>query len=352
MSQLTITAYYTRQTLKFGTIFLIIFILLKTSFGLAHSYWRKLHPPPPPPPNTAFGKLPAINFPKETNNKPNRFQLETATGDLPKDIPNVEKVYFIPQIGGRFLSLEKATELARKLGFTDQPQKINEDTYRFENSLTNTLLTINVLTQNFHYRYDYLRDQTLINPPALPSETEAFQIAQSFLGKISKLTEELKNGEYRASYWKISADRLVSAVAPAEADFVRVDIFREKIGNQYPILPPNPSQSLTSILISGIAVQNEKVVEAKFIYFPVDREKFATYPLKTVDQAWQELQGGKFFLASFESKQKTDQVKIRKIYLGYFDPPGVTRFLQPIFVFQGDNNFYGYVPAISVEWVE
>ena len=313
MSQLTITAYYTRQTLKFGTIFLIAFIFLKTSFGLAHSYWRKLHPPPPPPPDAAFGKLPAINFPKETKSKPNSFQLETITGSLPNNLPNAEKVYFIPQIGGRFLSLEKATELARKLGFVDPPQKISEDTYRFDNHLTNTSLTINVLTQNFHYRYDYLHDQTLINPPALPPETDAFQVARSFLAMIGKLTEELKNGEYQASHWKITGDRLAAAIAPAEADFVRVDIFREKINNQYPILPPNPNQSLVSILISGLELQNKKVVEAKFDYFPVDREKLATYPLKTSQQAWQELTDGNFFLASINDdfNQKQTPLKSR-----------------------------------------
>jgi len=43
------------------------------------------------------------------------------------------------------------------------------------------------------------------------------------------------------------------------------------------------------------------------------------------------------------------QVTIRNIYLAYFEPVTLTNYLQPIFVFEGDNNFVAYVPAISTK---
>jgi len=352
MSQLTITSYYTRKTIKIGIVFLISFLLLKTGFKLAYSYWRKLHPLPPPPPNTAFGKLPAIAFPAENQGaKPASFQLETVEGGLPAKLPTTEKVYFIPQTSGRFLSLENTTKFAKKLGFTDQPQKISEEVYRFENALTSTILTVNVLTKSFHYQYNYLNDQSLIDPPSLPQEQEAEQIAKNFLQTIGKFNDDLENGTSQASYWKIETNHLVPAIAPAEADFIKISFLSEKIGS-YPILPPNIQEGLISVLISGINIQNQKIVEVQFTHFSADREKFATYPLKTVQQAWEKLQAGEFFLASLEKNQAKQTIKIRKIYLAYFDPPTPAHFLQPIFVFQGDNNFYGYVPAVSLEWLE
>jgi len=352
MSQLTITSYYTRKTIKIGIIFLISFLLLKTGFKLVYSYWRKLHPLPPPPPNTAFGKLPAIAFPTESQGaKPATFQLETIEGGLPTKLPTTEKVYFIPQTSGRFLSLEKTTKFAKKLGFTSQPQKISEEIYQFKNSLASTTLTVNVLTENFHYQYNYLNDQSLINPPSIPQEPEATQIAKNFLQTIGKFNDDLENGVSRASYWKIETNYLVPAIAPADADFIKISFLPEKISD-YSVLPPNIQPGLISILISGINIQSQKIVEVRFTHFSADKEKFATYPLKTIQQAWEKLQAGKFFLASLEKNQEKQTIKIRKIYLAYFDPSTPAHFLQPIFVFQGDNNFYGYVPAVSFEWLE
>jgi len=352
MSQLTVTAYYTRKTIKIGIICLLSFFILKTGFRVFKYYWRKFNPPPPPPPDTAFGKLPAINFPREKGEKPKSFQLQTIEGDLPADLPANIKVYFIPQIRGRFLSLDKATKLAREIGFQNQPRKINENIYRFENPIKRTSLKINVLTENFEYSYSYLSDQTLINPPSLPSKEEAVNIAQSFLSRVKKLTDDLRNGEYQASYWKIKADRLIRAAAPSEADFIRIDIFRKKIEDQYPVVSPWADRSLVSVLISGIDLQAEKVVEVKYTHFPADLEKYATYPLKSVQQAWEELKSGSFFPAYSEETLSQETVKIRKVLLGYFDPPTPTQFLQPVFIFQGDNNFQGYVSAIPTEWTE
>ena len=352
MSQLTITAYYTRKTIKYGIILLLSFFILRTGFRVFKHYWSILNPPPPPPPDTAFGKLPAINFPDERGEKPASFQLETIEGSLPTDFPESEKVYFIPQIGGKFLSLDKATALAKTVGFQSQPRKINENVYQFDNSVRNTTLKINVLTENFEYSYSYLADQTLINPQTLPSEIEAIRIAKSFLTRISKLTNELQEGEHRSSYWKISTDHLTRADAPAEADFIRIDIFRKEVDEKYPIASPWANQSLVSILISGIDIQSDKVVEVKYTHFPADFEKHATYPLKGIQQAWEELKSGNFFLASSGEYQVGNNVKIRKVSLGYSDLPSSAKFLQPIYIFQGDGNFWGYVPAISVEWSE
>lgn len=331
---------------------LVLFIVLKTGVSAFRIYWDKTHPAPPPPPDTLFGKLPKITFPKEIGVKTKSFQLETAEGDLPAGIPITEKVYFIPQGGGKFLSLERATNLAKTLGLNDKPEKIDEDIYLFKNSTRKTSLTINVLTENFEYDYSYLSDQTLINPPSLPTETEANQIAKSFLEKISKLSGELKEGEFRSSYWKIVGSNLAQTESSSEADFSRVDIFRKKVADQYPVVPPRPEEALVSVLISGVSSQNEQVVEVKYVHFESDREKFSDYPIKMVSQAWEELKSGNYFLASFGNKKETGVTKIRRVYLGYYEPPFPDKFLQPVFVFQGDNDFYGYVPAITPEWLE
>lgn len=349
MSQLTITSHYVRKGIKFGIIGLLSFFIIKTSFGIFKSYWQKAHPPAPPPPDTAFGKLPSVNLPNQNVNKPTNLVLETISGGLPDDLPTQTKVYFIPQKGGRFHSLDQATEIAGNMGLTSEPQKITENTYKYTNQQNDTEMTINVLTQNFIYQYDYLNDQTMINPPRLPSKQEAIKEFESFLSSIDKLSDELKNGEYTVTYWKVRGPRLMKATAPVEADFIRVNLSRPAI-NDYPIVEPNPPRTLVSGLLSGIRRQGSNIVEVDFTYFPYDDEKFATYPIKTVQQAWEKVQQGEYYLASY-LPQENKQVKIRKVSLAYFNPPSVTRFLQPIYLFEGDQDFKAYVPALPPEWV-
>jgi hypothetical protein len=351
MSQLSFTSYYIRKGIKIGTIVILSFIILKTGYSVFSSYWRKLHPPPEPPPDTAYGKLPAVGFPFQKQPKPVSFLLETVEGGLPTNLPDKAKVYYISKLGGRFAKLDESKNIAQKLDLNANGEKITENTYLFKNSATRTQLEINVLTQNFTYSYDYIHDQTLINPPPLPSKDQAVVIADSFLSRINKLTEELKQGTNDISYWRIKGEKLIPAISASEADFIEVKLFRKKIEDEYQIMPPTYPESLVSFLITSKDIQGKQVVEAKFINFEVDREEFAEYPLLPIEEAWEKVKNGDYFLSSYDGNNK-ENVKIRNIYLAYFDPYQSTHFLQPIYVFEGDNNFVGYYPAIPPEWRE
>ena len=47
-----------------------------------------------------------------------------------------------------------------------------------------------------------------------------------------------------------------------------------------------------------------------------------------------------------------DEIIIRKIYLAYFEPATLTNYLQPVFVFEGDDNFVAYVSAVTDKYVK
>ncbi len=350
MSSLTETAYYTRQGMKIGAVFLVILIILKIIISSAASAWKKAHPAPPPRPETTFGKLTKISFPANELPKITNFQLETPSGELP-DFGDRAKVYFVPGFGPQFLALEKAQQIAERLGLNPTPEKIREDVYLFKSGTLGTTLTINVLSGNFQFQYNYLDDQTLINPAALPTKETAVVMANNFLSKIEKLAPDLEEGRVEASYFKIGGQGLVSVPAPSEADLIRIDIFRKEIDNQYPIVSKNPQQSPVNFLISGADTIQKQIVEAVFNYSVIDLEKASTYPIKTSDQAWQELQAGSYYLARLDKKDN-QQTTIRQVSLGYFEAFDLSHFLQPVFIFQGDNGFIAYVSAVVPEWVE
>ncbi|MGB9911362.1 MAG: hypothetical protein ACPLKP_02025 [Microgenomates group bacterium] len=349
MATLTETAYITRRSIKIGIIAIFLFIIGKIIFNLGTKIWRQLHPPPPPPPTVSFGKLPKIEFPSSSSDLNLSFKLETIEGGLP-NLPTVAKVYFITPIRPNLLALERANQLAKKLGFRSQPQPINEKIYRWQGEKTATTLEIDINTLNFHLYYDYQNDPQIINEKNLPNQQQAAQEVKSFLANAELLPQDLASGTAEFRYFRWQPPNLVPALSLSEADFIQVNLFRADIEG-VKVFPPNLDKPLIYFLFSGSRSPDKRIVEIKYIYYPIQTEIFGTYPLKPLSQAWTELQNKKGFIARLGENQD-GQITIRKIYLGYYDSETPQNYLQPIYVFEGDRNFLAYVSAIDPQWTE
>lgn len=348
MATLTQTAITTRKALKYGVLLLVAIFILKTAWGVGQDIWRKIHPPPPPPPTVAFGKLPKLKFP-EKESPELTYRLETIQGALPT-LADVGRIYFMPQNPPNLLALDRAKEKARQMGFTGQPENIGGSNYRWTTSTTpSTTLEMEINSGNFHLRYQYEDDQELLVQKNLPTDEEAAREAKSFLQTNNLLAEDLATGSAEFNYLKYVSPDLISAISLSEADFVRVNLFRADL-NDLRIFPPNPKEALVSFLFSGNRTRGKRIIEINYTYYPIDRNTSATYPLKPINTAWQELQAGEGYIANLGQNDKG--ITIRQIYLAYYDSEEAQTFLQLIYVFQGDNNFYGYVSAIAPEWTD
>lgn len=350
MATLTQTAYYTRKGIKYGSIALVVFLILRFIWGITSAYLRKIHPPSPPPPTVSFGKLPKIDFPQKKDLPKLTFRLETIQGTAPK-LDTIGKVYFSVKPGATLLSLDRAKETAKKMGFSTNPQALSSRTYRFQtNTIPPTTLDIDIITGNFKLYYDFSGDQTILTEKKLPSNDQAISEAKSFLQSSGLSASDLSLGKASVSYLKYQAPNLLPAISLSEADFVKVGLFREDL-DKLPILPENPSQPPISFLFSGARSRDKRIVEINYNYNKIEKESFATYPLKSTQTAWQELQDGKGFIASLG--ENTDgKITVRKIYLAYFDSSEPQNFLQPVFVFEGDRDFFAYVSTVDPKWVE
>ena len=100
--------------------------------------------------------------------------------------------------------------------------------------------------------------------------------------------------------------------------------------------------------LSGI--RDRKVLAGQFHYFPVDEDSGSTYPIRSALSAWEDLQNGLGFVASMGDLGDGEAVTIRRVYLGYYDPGEPYDFFQPVVVFEGDNGFVAYVPAIASDY--
>ena len=215
---------------------------------------------------------------------------------------------------------------------------------------------MNIHTGNFFLKYHFEQNPGINFPTGYSDEEAILKEAISWLRQIKHYPEDIKNGYSQSVYYHYVPPDLKPAVSLSEANIIRINFFRQNI-DKMKILPPDPNLTPVSILIAnankktGSIPTLRNIVEARYIYYSIDRESSATYPLKAVSQAWKELNEGRAYVASL-GENEDGQVIIRKVYLAYYDSIKAQNFLQPIYVFEGDRNFYAYVAAIDPGWQE
>jgi len=343
---LTYTAYATRRLIKWGGIFVVGFTATWMLASLGINAYKAAHPPYIPP-DIKYGILPKIVFPDKKYDKKN-FTEQLANDAFPK-FKDQAKVYIITRPDNTFLALEQDTNTAKDLGFKSDPTQIKDGVYEFKNTTLNQTLTMNVLEGSFRMEYPYQSDQLLLDPTDMPTKEEAISIAKNYLSSSDKLPNDLSGGESRVSYWKIDSGGLKSVSSLSEANIIKVDFFRKTIDNNLKVMSADVNSAPVSVLVSGSSVEGKRIVEVNYKYAKVDRELYSTYPIKTVEGAWNDLKIGNYWPASDVSG---DNVAIKNVYLAYFEPVSLTNYLQPIYVFEGDQNFVAYVPAVTDKYTK
>lgn len=345
MTGLTQAAIIARKTIRY-TIYAIIFLMVgKVALDLTIRIYKKIFPTPPPPPTVKYGRLPKLIFPDFVRINLT-YTLETPEGDFPR-LPTQAKVYFMPKISPNLLSLEVAIDKARRLGFTNEPQPISESLYRFLNPSVPSQLEMNIVTGIFSLSYDLNADKTPLDKRPPISEIAA-SIFRSALSTAGILPPDL-NGPVQSDFLKLAEGKFVPALSLSDADVVKVNFFRKNYDN-LPVLTAKPNEANVWAIVGGSADKNKQILAAEYHYFPVDETQFSTYPIKMPSQAFAELSAGNAYIANQGLAKDGESLKIRRIYLAYFDPETPAEFLQPIFVFEGDKNFIAYVPAVAADY--
>ena len=343
---LTYTAYVSRRIIKYGGVFVGGFTLLYIAISAGIAAYLAAHPPYTPP-DVKFGILPKTVFPEK------KFEKKIFTAELPNDafpkFKDQAKVYVIVRPDNTFLALDQDTRTAKELGFANKPNEVRYGVYEFKNESLNQTLTMNVLDGSFVLKYPYESDQLLLNPERMPSQEEAITIAKGFLSGAGKFPTDIVEGERLVSFWKIGFDGLKSVTSLSEANIIRVDFFRENFSDGTKIVSSQVNSASVSVLVSGSQAEGRKIVEVDYKYANIDRELFSTYPIKTAEQAFNDLKNGNYWPAS---DVDNSSVTIRKMYLAYFEPISLTNYMQPMFVFEGDGKFVAYVPAVTEKYVK
>jgi hypothetical protein len=345
MTSLTQTAITTRKIIRYGIFFVIFLIIGRIVLNIGISIYKKLFPAPPPAPTVTWGKLPKLPFTESAKTNLS-FTLETTEGSLPT-LPEQGKVFFMTKLASNLLSLDTAKEKANQLGFSPVGEEVSQYLYRFKHKTAPATLEMNIITGIFSISYNLKEDASPIEVRPPVPEVAASE-ARSFLSGASILPNDL-TGPTESNYLKLEGDQFVSALSLSDANLIRINLFRKSYDN-LPSLTPKTGQANVWFTVSGSSNREKKIIAGEFHYFPVDESQFSTYPLITAQQAWDTLTQGKAYIASIGNNKEGDNIKIRKVYLAYFDPGVSVDFFQPIVVLEGDKNFVAYVPAITSDY--
>lgn len=347
MTNLTQIAISARRAIRY-TIFAIIFLIVgKFILDASVAVYLKVFPPPPPAPTIKFGKLTTIPFPKSSVAAKLTYTLETPEGGLPTNIPTQAKVYFMPKPSSNLLALDVAKEKAKALGFTSSPVAESDTVYKFTNPTYPSMMEINIVSGTFSISYDLSSDRSPINlkPPVAEVAASEFR---SELSSANILPGDL-TGPATHAFYKLSSGKLATALSLSESDVVKINLLRKNYDN-LPSMTANPNEGNVWAIVSGSTTREQQIIAAEYHYYPVDESQYSTYPIKTPQEAFSEFQSGGAYIADLGLNKDGGSLKIRRIYLAYFDPESESDFYQPIYVFEGDNGFTAYLSAVMANY--
>src|SRR3989344_1981693 len=345
MTPLTTVSITARKVVRYGVYSITLFFLVRFAVQTAITLYRKFFPPAPPPPTVAFGKLPKIPFPMEPLANVT-YKLETPDASLTK-LAEQLPVFVMPPVTPKINAFNDAKDKAQKLKFSVDGQNIIENipnVYIFKKKDSTAILTMNIISGTFSISYDLASDTTLLQTKPSSQEKSITDVT-AFLQKAELYTEDL-SGDPITQLIRVEGGTLKEAISLSEADFVKVNYFRKKIEfgkSTFGSITPDYPESNVWFITNG-----EDVVLGEYHYFPIDETKSATYPLKTSEILWKELGEGKAFIINPQNQK--GEIVIRRIYLSYYDPGQSASYYQPVAVFEGDNNFFAVLPAVTDEY--
>lgn len=320
----------TRKGVVFFGIFLVVVTISLIGYNLWKQYELAHRKPVEEIPQMKFGTLPKIKFPAQTVSSSNfTYSLDTTTGELPK-IPKIIKVYFIPQTGISLMDADKAKRLAESLGFLTGPQILATTEYQFTNDQGGTL-TININTGNFHFQRQVVSSSDDQPQGSFPEKERLVADFKQFLSSKNLLPAELSAG---------AGNALLSG--SGESETAQISLWPMDV-DKLTIVTPQFTQSLVRATITKHTLETNKYIDINYIFWPIDKSTFSTYPLKTPAQAFSELQTGQGFIAV---EPQGPKVSISSVYLAYYQSDSYSPYLQPIFVFDGPQ-FIALVPAVG-----
>lgn len=322
--------------------FIIFFVFLLNSLKPAPQLTSNI--------NTIFGKLDEPQFEEAQEKVKLQFFLDTVDGELPVATKEAS-VFRIPDKQSTIAYLNKIYAIALRFGFDTQVIKhepINQTWVKFENE--KQILTIDIRTFHYNFRLKGSEElQQLIN--ATPEakftalEGEILDKAKEIYRTHESYSEDLASGKTNIVYVKydVTNQAYYPITSEETPQAVRVDFFRKDEG-AFPVVPPKYYESHNYEILAPLT-RDVKMVAIQNKSFEKQYTQVGIYPIKSVQTAWGDLQKNRASIIALETGF-TGTIKIKQMYVAYYDPQEYQQYFEPIYVFLGDHGYVSYLPAI------
>ena len=340
---LTEVSYYSRKAAPFVLLsFLILLILYYfirvLLLTIAPESPRSIYL------NPIFGKIKKPIIKEVTSSSDLTFKIDTIEGK-PVTATDSAQVYFLPSAAARFGYREKIYLIAKSLGFnTEFVKHVLEGKEAIFNDERQSL-TVDISNFNFTYEYNFEEYPEVFANTVMPQKKESQDKAIDFLTSVGRYPEELAKGKTNTIFifYNPEAKQMKLLNSNAEANMVEIDFYRPD-QEQYPVVSPKYFNSQNYVMM--VFYQTDfKIIKAQIKYFEKSDTQIGVYPIKTGDAAWEALTAGKGLI--IQNEADSQNIVIKKMFLGYLDPDIYQEYLQPVYVFLGENNFVSYIPAIT-----
>ncbi len=323
-------------------------------------------------PNPIYGLLESLEFVEKPTVLQNvEYQLNTKNGRLPTDLPNVVKVYKFRQALFSYEAGKHAKEAARLLGFGDSDlvSDLKGNIYGWRSLKTGGTLDINIDSKELKLSTP-LSTNIASFAPGIINESFAADSTKNLFKAMGRWDDLYNNGDSKAYLGKFVGNSISQSGAPSDAQIARVELFRSIDGRK--IFGPDAKKGLLHAFVKAPDGSNPAlnfpIVEAN--YWELDTNSTAEYPIIDVKDAWNAVANGKGVISSVLAKNdnpfsegqaiRVSNILINNIYLAYYETPKFQKYLQPIYVFEGNYTSTGspsgdimiYFPAIQGQFIK
>jgi hypothetical protein len=247
--------------------------------------WGTPEPAPPPPPaeiQPTFGKLPPIEPRSVAITSPN---LVTYAGS-PR-ITEPQTAMAVYPYSNTWMREPEVLAIAEELRLRTAPMRKGS---LLTWSQGEEHLSADLEKGYFEYSVSFADEVEEWGNITLPDRGKLEEIMENRMENLlpSSLAGQLKLEDIR--YYGISGNHLVP-VENVNNGQIAEGIFRRNLDN-YGVYSDNPESGVAGLQVSPI----RKTVRIRFSLKPLNMIQKAVYPLRTVEEAWQDLQAGKGFL--------------------------------------------------------
>jgi hypothetical protein len=341
-----------------------VFPVLKKAFIAAF--------PPKDAPTVLYGLLDPLEFvEKPLASVPSAYVLNTKDGELPT-LPTKAPVYkFVPP-GFSYKDGDLAQKHALFLGFTvdDLITDLKGAEYSWQKTGTNSTLSISIHSKDLNL-YTPFTEKTSEFKAGL-TKSAALNYATILLTSLERLDDSYKKGTPTITLGKYLGSKIVPSSGSGDAQIGKIDLFRSI--NKVPVVGQDFSKGLLEVYTAVPAGDRTApifpIVSA--YYREIDPTADSTYPLVSIRDAWKEVEKGGGIISSVVpgdsgsfgsyTPPRVDRVYINNIYLAYYETEKLQKYLQPIYVFEGNYSSTGassnkgsivlYYPAVSGQWTK